>query len=122
MEQFLTFLYEHWFKLILVVWLVWMATSLGKEWFKEQFTWAKSFFEEETGKSSSRRAIEVAVVWVFLLSYLRVSLMTETLQDIPQIWALIIAGILGLKTLDAYVKGKVSTNGTETSGGTTATK
>ena len=79
-------------------------------WFKVQFEWLKNFFEEgETRKSSSRRAIEIAVVWVFLASYLKVSLVTETLQDIPWGWGILIAGILGLKTLDAYVKGK---NGT----------
>jgi hypothetical protein len=114
MEQLLNFLYGSWFKVLLVVWLGWMATSLGKEWFKEQFGWVKSFFEEEvTKKASSRRAIEVAVVWVFLVGYLKVTLSTSTLQDIPWGWGFVIAGILGLKTWDTLVK---SRNGSKTNG------
>lgn len=85
-------------------------------WTKEQVSWFKSFFQEtKDGKASSRRIIEIAVVWVFLISHLRVSLATETVQDIPWAWGILIAGILGLKTLDIFVKGK--TNGKENGDG-----
>jgi hypothetical protein len=83
-----------------------------KSWLGEQIEWLKDFFEEtKGGKSSSRRIIEIAVVWVFLASYLKVSIATSTIQDVPWGWGILIAGILGLKTLDAFVKNKNIANG-----------
>jgi len=78
------------------------------QWINSQLNWFKSFFQETNGKASSRRIIEIAVVWVYLVTHLKVSLATDVIQDVPWGWGIIIAGILGLKTLDVFVKGKVS--------------
>lgn len=69
------------------------------EWIKEQFTWLKGFFSEQTPsgqKASSRRIISLAITWAFIITYIRVSWDQRQVPDIPQTWALLFAAILGL--------------------------
>lgn len=84
-------------------------------WLNIQLEWAKSFVQEPAvvniqPKASSKRLISVSVVAAFLFSYVKVSLATKTIQDMPQMWFITIAGILGLNILDWYVKGKSGDN------------
>jgi len=85
-------------------------------WINIQIEWAKSFIQEPqtplmvTPKASSKRLISISVVAAFLFSYVKVSIATKTIQDIPQMWFLTIASILGLNILDWYIKGKGEKN------------
>jgi cobalamin biosynthesis protein CobD/CbiB len=76
-------------------------------WFNKQLDWAKSFLSEPDGKASHKRAIGTAVVIVFLISHLRISLATQEVIDIPLQWAFTIWGILGLGIADKYVSFKL---------------
>jgi hypothetical protein len=92
-------------------------------WFERNFEWFKSFFSEEyingvAGKASSKRVIEIAIVWVFLVAYIKVVLAitvtpgVELLPpDMPWGWAAMLFGILGLKV---YENVKLYSNGTTT--------
>src|SRR5574337_467427 len=82
-------------------------------WLNKQIEWVKSFLQEPSTipeniptKASSKRLISISVVLAFLVSYIKVSILTQTIQDIPTMWALTIGGILGLNIMDWYVKGK----------------
>jgi hypothetical protein len=70
----------------------------------EIFSWLQSFLSEPDGKGSSRRIIELLISWAFIFSYIRISLQNQTITDVPVTWAMLIAGILGLKTWDKYVE------------------
>ena len=86
-------------------------------WINIQIEWAKSFIQEPqtplmvTPKASSKRLISISVVAAFLFSYVKVSIATKTIQDIPQMWFLTIASILGLNILDWYIKGNGNKTG-----------
>lgn len=72
--------------------------------------WLTSFLSEPNGgleyytKGSSRRVMELAVVWCFIASYIKTVVLTSSLPDVPWGWVFLLAGILGLKSYDAYVK------------------
>ena len=75
-------------------------------WIAEQWEWLKSFVSETDGKGSSRRLIELAIAWTFIFSYVRICLATVTFVPLDWTWAIMIAGILGLKSLDLLAKKK----------------
>lgn len=83
-------------------------------WFKEQIDWLKGIFSEPDGKASSKRVMGTAVVAAFLISYIRISISTMELLDIPSGWVLMIGGIIGLNILGHYVVLKNGKNGTGT--------
>lgn len=68
------------------------------------FEWLKSFLSEPDGKGSSRRIIEFALSWTFIFSYVKVALSTQALPPMDMAWVFLLGSILGLKTLDTYVK------------------
>jgi len=70
--------------------------------------WLKSFLSDSSGKGSSRRVIELAVCTSFIFSYIKVALATQSITDVPAGWMILIAGLLGLKTLDKAVTDKQS--------------
>ena len=84
------------------------------KWIKDQIEWFKSLFSDDTGKASSRRIIELLVAWSFVFSYIKVSMYNQKMEDVPMTWAFLLAGILGLKTVDYYFRNKVDAtkNGT----------
>jgi hypothetical protein len=83
-------------------------------WFAAQWEWFKSFFSDTyesgiAGKASSKRVIELVVIWAFIVGFMKVVVyMTFSpvagavmmVPDIPQIWAIVILGILGFKTYE----------------------
>jgi len=86
-------------------------------WLNSQIEWVKSFLQEPSTipesvptKASSKRLISMSVVAAFLISYIKVSILTQTIQDIPTMWAVTIGGILGLNIMDWYIKGKPGSN------------
>lgn len=72
--------------------------------------WLQSFLSDETGKGSSRRIIELAVTWTFIFSYVKVALYTQTLPTLDIGWVLLLAGILGIKSVSDYYQGKIQNN------------
>lgn len=74
------------------------------KWIALQIEWLKSFFAEPDGKGSMKRLISFFVVAAYLFSYMKTSIINLKLEDIPINWAFLIAGLLGLGTLDAWVK------------------
>ena len=65
--------------------------------------WVKRFLEEPSGKPSIKRLWGSAVITVFLINYTKVTIETNTLNDIPQMWAFLITGmILGLGALKVW--------------------
>ena len=66
------------------------------KWLNEQIQWLKQFFSDPDGQASSKRLMSFLVILAFLQSYIRVSLVTNTLQDIPMNWAILIPMLIGL--------------------------
>ena len=81
------------------------------KWLNEQIEWLKGFFSEPSGKGSSKRLISFLVVIFFLVAYFKTTMKTETIVDIPDMWAFLISGIIGLGILDKYVQIKSKDNG-----------
>lgn len=77
-----------------------------KNYIKEQIEWLKTFLSDPDGKGSNRRAISFIVVIMFCHSYLKVSLATNTIQDIPEFWALLIATLCGFSIWEKKVQNK----------------
>ena len=80
-------------------------------YFKENIEWLKSFVSETyenrmAGKASSRRMMELAVIWTFIFSYVKIGIAKQDFQPLDWTWAVMIAGILGLKSLDVYAQRK----------------
>lgn len=65
-------------------------------WLGKQIEWLKQFLSDEQGQASSKRLMSFLVVLAFLQSYVRVSFVTNTIQDIPMNWAFVIPAILGI--------------------------
>ena len=90
------------------------------KYIKENIEWAKSFLSESyvngvAGKASSRRVMELAVVWTFIFSYVKVTLFSQAFAPLDWTWAVMIGGILGLKSLNMLAeKAKGGANGTTT--------
>ena len=66
------------------------------KWINDQIQWLKQFFSDPDGQASSKRLMSFLVILSFLYSYLKASFFTNTIQDIPPTWAMLIAGIIGL--------------------------
>lgn len=80
-------------------------------WLWHQWEWIKGFLSEESGKASSKRLASLAVVTVFLVAYLRVAIALikdnqPEIRDIPEGWAWMIGGIIGLGVIDKIVSPK----------------
>lgn len=73
-------------------------------WLNKQIEWVKSFLQEPNGKASSKRLFSAGVVTVFLVAYLKISILTSSLEDIPPMWAVMIAAILGLNIIDKMMQ------------------
>lgn len=81
-------------------------------WLGTQVEWLKSFFSEFDGKASIKRFIMLMVVLSFLQAYVKTTLDTKIIVDIPQNWMFLIGGIIGLGILDKWVTFKSKgTNG-----------
>ncbi len=83
------------------------------KWIKEQIEFIKSFFSEPPDnsgamKGSSKRLLSFLVVLTFIIPYWKVSLASNKLEDVPEIWALLIASILGLNIIDWVAKGYIN--------------
>jgi hypothetical protein len=66
------------------------------KWINEQIQWFKEFLSDGDGHASSKRLMSFLVVLAFLQSYVRVSFVTNTIQDIPMNWAFVLPAILGI--------------------------
>ena len=75
-------------------------------WIAKQIEWFKSFLSEENGTGSSKRLMGFLVVLAFLFSYLKTSLITQKVEDIPLNWAFMVAAILGLGVWSNIVEKK----------------
>ena len=71
---------------------------------KTQIEWVKSFLSEPDGKGSNKRLISFAVVGSYLFAYIKTTLFTNKIEDIPPVWALTIGSILGLGIIDVVAK------------------
>ena len=76
-----------------------------QNWLSRQWDWVKGFLSEESGKASSKRLASLAVVCVFLVAYMRVAIALikdgqPEIRDIPEGWAWMIGGIIGLGVFD----------------------
>jgi len=80
------------------------------KWLDKQVEWFKSFFSEPDGKASNKRLIGFSVVGAFLFSWVKTSLSTMVIQDIPINWAFLITAILGLSVWGNIQKDKVATS------------
>lgn len=65
-------------------------------WIGKQIDWLKDFLSDSNGNASSKRLMSFLVILAFLQSYIRVSFVTNTLQDIPMNWAILIPMLIGL--------------------------
>ena len=65
-------------------------------WINEQIQWFKQFFSDPDGQASSKRLMSFITVLAVLFPYLKVSINTQVIQDIPPTSAMLITAILGL--------------------------
>lgn len=73
---------------------------------KSAINWLKGFFEEQNGKPSIKRLWGSVLVVIFAITYLKVAIPTQQVLDIPDVWAMLLGGlILGLGAIDK-IKGK----------------
>lgn len=77
-------------------------------WINIQIEWLKSFWNEPDGKASNKRLLSTAVVTAFVIPYLKVSIYSKDLKDIPMGWAIMISSIIGLNIADYFVKGYIN--------------
>jgi len=75
-------------------------------WFEEQLSWFKSFFNEPDGKGSNKRLLGTVIIIVFVISYMKIAIPSKILLDIPPGWAYLIAGIIGLGVIDKLMTTK----------------
>lgn len=75
-------------------------------WWSTQWKWLKEFVSEKDGKASSQRLVSVMVAWVFIFNYNRIAWEKTELLDIPEGWAWLIAGIIGLTIVAKAFTGK----------------
>jgi hypothetical protein len=75
-----------------------------KTWIAEQWEWVKGFLSEKDGKASSQRLVAVMVSSVFAFNYNRIAWAKTDILDIPEGWAWLIAGIIGLTIVAKFVK------------------
>lgn len=66
------------------------------KWINEQIQWFKEFLSDEQGHASSKRLMGFLVVLAFLFSYIKTTLISQKLEDIPINWSFMIAAIIGL--------------------------
>lgn len=71
-------------------------------WLSTQYEWLKSALNEKgEDKASFKRIASTAIIILFIVSYSKIAIPSETLMDIPDTWALLIGGIiLGLGAID----------------------
>lgn len=76
------------------------------KWIAQQIEWFKSFLSEENGTGSSKRLMGFLVVLAFLFSYIKTTLISHKLEDIPLNWAFMVAAIIGLGVWSNIVEKK----------------
>lgn len=82
-------------------------------WLDEQWIWIKSFISETKAngtiqfKGSSKRIASLMVVFVFAYTYIKTSLMTAALPDIPEGWRWMLFIVLGVNGLADVIKTKL---------------
>jgi len=77
------------------------------DFIKNTLTWFGTFLcEEKNGKGSMKRLIMFLTTCAFLFAYVKKSLMTQTIEDIPVTWAMLLAGFVGLNIYSNAVNKK----------------
>jgi len=76
------------------------------DWIAKQIEWLKSFLSEDNGTASSKRLMGFLVVLAFLFSYIKTTLISHQLEDIPINWSFMIAAIIGLGVWSNIVEKK----------------
>jgi hypothetical protein len=82
------------------------------QWLKEQVEWIKSFISHnqksgEPQKGKIQSVAIAAVIWTFCFTYIRVSWNEKSITDVPEIWAMLIAYVIGAKIYDSMQAKKV---------------
>lgn len=77
-----------------------------KEWLSKQFEWVKTFLSAADGKGSFRRLGSLMILALFCRSYFVASFYSKTIPDVPEMWAILIATILGFSVAEAFKKDK----------------
>lgn len=102
-QQILQFLYENWFKLALIVWLFYLVSGFGRDWFNRQLDWVKGLFLDDDDDAhpnapNHKNAILIALVIVFIMAFLRKIALSPSadIPDIPNGWQLVILAGLGI--------------------------
>lgn len=76
------------------------------KWIAQQIEWFKGFLSEDNGTGSSKRLMGFLVVLAFLFSYIKTTLLSQKLEDIPLNWAFMVAAIIGLGVWSNIVEKK----------------
>jgi len=80
------------------------------------FNWLTSFFNEPDGKGSMKRLIMFFVTIAYLYSFIKVSIDSQAITDIPLNWAFLLSGFIGLGIVDKFVTLKNGPSVTDTNG------
>ena len=74
-----------------------------KAYIKEQIEWFKDFFDEVQPNGSHKPSIKSLIMLLltitFMIAYLKKIVIASELLDIPQEWALVFIGILGITSV-----------------------
>jgi len=102
-QLILDFLQANWFKISLVVWMFYLVSGFGREWFKHQIEWVKGLFIDDDdiahpNAPNHKNAILIALTVVFIIAFLRKIALSNTpdIPDMPAGWQLVILAGLGI--------------------------
>lgn len=83
----------------------WLAIPL--RWLSKQIEWVKEIFcDDATGKASFRRIGSGIIILEFVRTYERVSWFNKKMEDVPELWLILILTALGYSIIDLWLKAK----------------
>lgn len=69
-------------------------------WLNVQWEWLKSVLSDENNKPSIRRVGSVMLIVEFLRTYDRVSWYNKKMEDIPEMWLVLLLAALGYSVIE----------------------
>jgi len=102
-QAIVQFLQNNWFKIGILIWLFYLVSGFGREWFKAQIEWVKLMFVDDDEESvpnapNHKNAILMALAIVFMMAFLRKMALDTSVDipDIPQGWQLVLLAGMGI--------------------------
>ncbi len=72
------------------------------KWIAAQIEWLKSFLQENNGKASMKRLIQLLIAATFLRAFFKDAELNGVINDIPENWMILLMGTIGLGIVANY--------------------